>query len=316
MSWSFSEKASNKVIDSSRFRLHTLYVLRHWSYDLITGLLLLFVGFVYLYPLLRMLSMSFMDSRDIINPNVFMVPTRLSFENYANAYQVLNMPESLLNSIWLSVLLAIFQTFSAAMAGYAFAKFEFRGKSFLLGLVLASYIVPIQVLTIPRFMVFSFYNLVGSVIPLLIVSLLGQGLNAPIFILIFYSFFRMQPKSIDEAAQIDGASYFQIFIRIALALSVPILIVSFLFSLVWNWNETYFTGLVAAGRFSTLPLELEGFVASYNRLFAKPGSTTSRINEAIRMAGTLIAVLPLLLMFLFLQRQFVEGIEKTGITGE
>lgn len=316
MKWINPVRTQHRETNRRSIRLHSFFLIRKWSSGFITGILLLLVGFVYLYPLLRMLSMSFMDSRDIIDPNVFMVPTRLSFTNYLQSYKVLNLPVSLFNSIWLSTLLALFQTVSAAMAGYSFARFKFRGRNFLLLLVLATYIIPLQVLTIPRFMVFSFYNLVGSVLPLLAVALFGQGLNAPIFIMIFHSFFRMQPRSIDEAAQIDGASYWQVFIRIALALSAPVLTVAFLFSFVWNWNETYVTGLVAAGRFSTLPLELEGFVASYNRLFVRPGTSSSLINEAIRMSGTLIAIFPLLLMYMFLQRQFVEGIEKTGITGE
>ncbi len=297
-------------------RLHVLTLLRKWGGGLVAYALLLLVGFVYLYPLLRMVSLSFMDSRDIVDPNVGLLPTRLTFVNYEQALQTLNMPTSVLNSAWLSFLLAAFQTLSSAMAGYAFARYRFRGRSLLLFLVLATYLVPMQVLTIPRFMVFSFYKLVGSMLPLLAVALFGQGLSGPIFIMIFHNFFRMLPRSIDEAAQIDGASQAQVFLRITLAMSIPILTVSFLFSFVWNWNETYVTGLVGAGKFSTLPLELEGFVASYNRLYARPGTTSSMINEAIRMAGTLVAVLPLLLLYAVLQRQFVEGIEKTGITGE
>lgn len=297
-------------------KLHTLFSIKKYGVGIASLVLLFLIGFVYLYPLIRMLSMSFMDSRDIVDPNVGIIPTKLSFINYVQSYQVLNLPKSLWNSFWLSTLLAIFQTVSSAMAGYAFARFSFKGKNILLILVLITYIVPMQVLTIPRFMVFSFYNLVGSVLPLLTVALFGQGLNSPIFILIFYNFFRMQPPSIDEAARIDGASYAQVFWRITMALSIPVLTVAFMFSFVWNWNETYVTGLVAAGRFRTLPLELEGFVASYNRLFVRPGSTHSLINEAIRMAGTMIAISPLLAIYLFLQRQFVEGIEKTGITGE
>lgn len=281
----------------------------------IYGLLVL-IGYVFLFPMLKMLSQSLMDSRDIIDPNVLFVPTHLSFANYAQAWATLNMPVSLLNSLWFSFLLAAFQTASSAMAGYAFARFRFPGKGPLMALVLASYIVPLQVLLIPRFMVFSAYDLVGSVLPLLVVALLGQGLSGPLFILIFRNFFQMLPPSIDEAAQIDGATRLQTFVRITLAMSIPIIVVSFLFSFVWNWNETYVTGLVSSGKFSTLPLELDGFVASYTRLFIKVGSTTNKLNEAVRMAGTLISILPLLLIYGFLQRQFVEGIEKTGITGE
>jgi len=278
--------------------------------------LLVLIGYVFLFPILKMVSQSFMDSRDIVDPNILFIPSHLSFANFVQAWQTMSMPGSLFNSVWLSFLLASFQAVSSAMAGYAFARFQFRGKMLLMFLVLATYIIPVQVLVIPRFMVFSFYDLVGSVLPLLAVAFLGQGLSGPIFILIFRNFFEMLPPSIDEAAQIDGASRFQTFVRITLAMSVPILIVCFLFSFVWNWNETYVTGLVAAGKFRTLPLELEGFVASYTRLFIKPGSQTSKINEAIRMAGTLVSIAPLLLIYGFLQRQFVEGIEKTGITGE
>lgn len=283
---------------------------------LLVAALLLVIGYVYLYPLLKMLSQSLMDAEDIVDPNVNLVPTHLTLVGYARAMLALDMPRSLLNSIWLSLVLAVCQTLSASFVGYGFARFDFRFKGLMLALVLATFIVPGQVTVIPRLMVFSRYGLVGTVAPLVIVALFAQGINGPIFILIFYNFFRLIPRAIDEAAQLEGASFLVIFWKIVMRVSAPIVVVAFLFSFVWNWNETYLTGLITSGKFSTLPLKLEGFAASYAQMMLREGSSASKLNEAIRMAGTLVAILPMLLLYAFLQRQFVEGIERTGITGE
>ena len=117
-----------------------------------------------------------------------------------------------------------------------------------------------------------------------------------------------------ESAEIDGASQTRIFLKIAIPLAIPSFIIVFLFSFVWYWNETFVTALYVGGQV-TLPLKLQAFRASYNTLFP-PGSPGSELNEAILLAGNMITILLLLVLYFIAQRYFTESIDRTGITGE
>jgi len=131
----------------------------------------------------------------------------------------------------------------------------------------------------------------------------------------------MIPRSLDEAAAIDGANPFQIFVHIIMRLSVSTVLVIFLFSFVWNWNESYMTTMFLRGRIPLMPQRLVMFDDMFAR-FAQAGGGGSgqdaqmRISEAYKMAGTFISIIPLLITYLFVQRQFIKGIENAGITGE
>ncbi len=172
---------------------------------------------------------------------------------------------------------------------------------------------------IPRYVFFNELGLLGSIHSFLLPALLGQGINSAIFILIFFQFFRMLPESLEEAAQIDGAGHLRIFITIALPMAAPAIIISFLFSLVWYWNETGLASIYFGNHLTTLPLELQKFTATYEQMYASNSSGEgggSFINEGIRMAGTMMTILPLLLVYLVTQRWFVEGVDRSGIAGE
>lgn len=146
-------------------------------------------------------------------------------------------------------------------------------------------------------------------------ALFGQGLNSAIFILIFYQFFRMIPKSLNEAAEIDGASQGYIFFKMAVPLSVPAYITSFLFGLVWYWNETYISSLFLDSSNANLQLKLANFVSEYQAV-SGGNQNLVMLNEGVRLAATLLIILPMIIVYFTMQRWFVEGVEKTGITGE
>jgi len=162
------------------------------------------------------------------------------------------------------------------------------------------------------------FNLIGTPIPQIVMALLGQGVNSTILILIFYNFFNLIPYSLDEAAMIDGASSIQVFIQIVMKISASTVLVVFLFSFVWNWNETYITAtLMGKSGIQLLPAKLNMFDSAF-QTYANAGrnSAVFRINEAYKMSATLISITPLLILYAFVQRQFIQGIENTGITGE
>ncbi|WP_051314801.1 carbohydrate ABC transporter permease [Alteribacter aurantiacus] len=279
--------------------------------------LLIGIGFVYLYPLIYMGSYSLKSLDDILNPLVNWIPSTLYLDNYQQALSVLNFLPTFGQTLYVTALPALIQTVVAAVVGYGFARFDFPIKRILFGLVLATFIIPPQVTMIPQYVFFNEIGILGSVMSFILPALFGQGINSAIFILIFYQFFKMLPQSLEEAAQLDGAGQARIFLTIAIPMAGPAIIISFLFSFVWYWNETYLASIYFGNAMTTLPLELQRFVATFEQMNQGGGEGGgSSINEGIKMAGTMLTILPLLIIYLITQKWFVEGVDRSGIAGE
>ncbi|MCC7210074.1 MAG: carbohydrate ABC transporter permease [Anaerolineae bacterium] len=279
--------------------------------------LLIAIGFVYLYPLLFMFVNSMKSPSDLLNPMVQWVPTELYFGNYEKAYRVLSYPNTLGNSILIAVIPSIIQTAVASLIGYGLARYRFWGKPIVLLLLLATFIIPPQNTVIPQMLTYRDMGLLGNALALILPALLGQGYRSAIFILIFYQSFSSLPKVLEESARLDGASDWRIFFSIAVPSALPAYIVSFIFSTVWYWNETFLTAIFLEGGVTTLPMQLSKFTQAYENLYP-PGTVNifDRLNEAVKMSGTFLNILPLLVMYFILQRWFVKSVESTGITGE
>lgn len=283
-------------------------------YRLAIYTLLISFSYVYLYPVLYMLVNSFKTVQDLIDPGVKWIPTTFEIANYEKALEVLQIPDAIFQTFSYVFSVSILATASSALIGYGFAKFEFPFKKTLFVLMLATFILPPQVTMVSNMIIFRDLGIMSSRGAMMYPALLGQGLNQSIFILIFYQFFKTIPHVLMESAEIDGASPTKIFLRIALPSAIPSIVIVFLFSMVWYWNETFMTGLYV-GETVTLPLKLGRFVASYEQLFP-PGSLGSELNEAIKLAGNMLSILPLMVLYFIAQKQFVESIDRTGITGE
>ncbi|WP_423188873.1 carbohydrate ABC transporter permease [Alkalibacterium sp. f15] len=278
--------------------------------------LLISVGFIFLYPVIYMISYAFKDLGDLLNSSVNWIPTQFYTENITRAYDVLDYIPTLLQTIFVAVLPSVLQMLTAAVVGYGFARYDFKGKKLLLVLVMSTFVIPPQITVIPRYILFNQLGLLGSIAAYAIPAGLGQGINSAIFILIFYQTYRTIPMSLIEAARLDGAGEFKIFTKIGVPISASAFIISFLFSLVWYWNETYLASIYFGGMLTTLPLELQRFVAAYNNMFPGGAGGGTGINEAIELAATLLSIIPLLLIYFVSQKWFVESIDRSGITGE
>ncbi|OGN90855.1 MAG: ABC transporter permease [Chloroflexi bacterium RBG_13_48_10] len=286
-------------------------------FTILLYLLLIAIGFVYLYPLLFMFVTSMKTPGDLLNPMVQWVPTEFYIGNYLKAFRVLEYPSTLASSIMISVIPSVIQTAVCSLVGYGLARYRFRGKNLLFLLILATFIIPAQNTVIPQMLTYKSLGLLGNIFSLILPAIVGQGYKSAIFILIFYQTFQSLPKVLEEAARLDGASDIKIFIQIALPAAIPAFIISLLFSVVWYWNETYLTVIFLEGGIQSLPMQLSKFVQAYENLYP-PGTVNifDRLNEAVKLAGTFLNILPLLLMYFVLQKWFVESIDRSGITGE
>ena len=153
-------------------------------------------------------------------------------------------------------------------------------------------------------------------LPFVLMGLICTGLKNGLYVFLLRQYFLGMPKELEEAAYVDGAGKIKVFLKIAMPMAIPAVVVSLIFSFVWNWNETFNISLYNKD-IQTLPMQLNIFVERYREMYpTTDGSEVNRLNESIRMAATLITIAPLIALYIALQKQFVESIEKTGITGE
>ena len=317
-------KAEKKANTKAKIKIKQKHNLKWWRNTAAKGAIyfvLICVGFVYLEPIFEMIAKTFMSSADIIDPSVTWIPKNLSLNNLQVAGTVLKVGPTLRNTILWSGGMALAQTLVSALTGYALSRYEFKFKKFWFVMIVLAFIIPTPVTMIPRLMMFvsvqdaTALQLIGTAIPQTSMALLGQGVYSTVLILIFYTAFNMIPRVLDEAAQIDGASSLKIFWFIVVKMSATTLLVVFLFAFVWNWNETYVTGTLLRGNIELLPSKLNMFNSEFSTMVSAQGGAF-KLNKAYKMAATLISIMPLLLLYVFVQKQFIQGIENTGITGE
>jgi multiple sugar transport system permease protein len=293
-----------------------------------TYVFLITISYVFLYPIMKMISISFMTSADLVNPEIVWLPKSITVTNYDVAWRVLNGKVSLTNSIKYTSLLALLQTVISALTGFAFARYEFFGKKTLFTILLFSFIIPVPILLITQYNMFNeFYRAINwtgigkglnTYQSQIIMSAFGQGVNSAILILIFVNFFKMIPADLYEAGKIDGANPVQLFWHITIRLSLSTIVVVFLFSFVWNWNETYVTNFLVGDGIELFTNQLGKFDSLFNtRASTSPyAGREVQLVESFKMAATVVSIIPLLIIYFVGQKSFVQGIEKTGITGE
>lgn len=292
-------------------------------------------GFCYiiLYPVILMISRGVMDRIDLVDNEVILIPKHFTWENFKVAAMLLDYGESLKNTAFVTVTCTICSVATCLLTGYAFGRFDFPGKNLLFGVVLFTVVVPPQLIMIPLYMRFKSFdiagiikavsgdsaNLLNTFWPFIILSLSGMGIKSGIFIYLFRQFFKGMPKELEEAAMVDGANTFTVFYRIMLPNARTIIVTVVLFSLVWQYNDIVFSQLFLTTQ-RVLPMQyvnLERFTSAVLEYlgFAAGDVQVGLYTPLVQSAGALLILGPLLIMFLILQKFFVESVERSGIVG-
>ncbi|MBE5835248.1 MAG: carbohydrate ABC transporter permease [Butyrivibrio sp.] len=299
---------------------------------IVRGTVIVGICFIILQPLFVKLSVSFMSEKDLYDSSVKYIAKHFTLSNYQMALSGMDYWRVLFRTLVLSVTISLLQLFACLLTAYGFARFRFPFKNLLFGCVIFTLIVPPQVIMLPLFMKYRFFdifglfsmitggpvNLIDSYWPFIMQACTCMGIRNGLYIYMLRQFFKGMPRELEEAAFVDGCGKLRTFIQIMLPSAVPMMVTVFLFGFVWQWTDSFYTSLylnntkVISSSLSSLAVNVyssyEGFGGSMN--FISPGFV-SMINNT----GTVLSIIPLIILYLICQKSFVEGIERSGIVG-
>jgi raffinose/stachyose/melibiose transport system permease protein len=258
------------------------------------------VSLVVLIPIVLVFFGSFKSVPEFFS-TPYALPEAFDTFNYEKAWNTADLQHAALNSLIATSLGVLFSTILACLASYGLARFAFRGNSWIRLAFVGGLVVPVQLIIIPIFVMMRQTGLLGSIWSLVAVySVLG----IPLGVLVMVGFFRALPRDLEEAARIDGASHFQIFSRIMLPLTRPALAAVVILNGVWMWND-FFLGLILLTKEDayTLPVAIMAFRGSYSTEWG------------LIFASVIISILPVLIAYVLLSRQFIAGLTAGSVKG-
>lgn len=293
-------------------------------YDALVGKIFIYafligISYIFIFPFLYMAVTSVKNFSDLYDFTVMWVPHEFHWENYAIAFKLLDFWNHFLNSITVTFFATIGHILSCSFVAYGFARYKFPGKNILFFILLLLIIIPPQVIIIPSYMLYSNVGWERSFLPMIVPCFFGSGLKGGLFIYIFRQFYLNLPKDIENAAKIDGCNYLQTYFKIVIPMGSSVSLVTLILSVVWHWNDYYEPSIYATGKNMILLPQKTYMLTEYvtnpplemiSQFITEEGNP---INTATLMAGTVICLAPLLIMFAFLQTKFMEGIERTGL---
>ena len=263
------------------------------------------IGIIMIYPLIWMIMSSFKETGTIFTTAGSLIPEKFILDNYRNGWKGfagIGFGTFFKNSLFISIVATIGTILSSAVVAYGFARFEFRGKKLLFAAMLLSMMLPAQVLMIPQYLWYQKLNWVGSYMPLIIPYFFAiQGF----FVYLMSNFIGGIPRELDEAAKIDGCSYFGIFRLVIAPLMKPAVVTGCIFSFMWRWDD-FLSALLYINKTAKYPASLA------LKLFCDPGSSS---DYGAMFAMATLSILPAILIFLFFQKYLVEGISTSGLKG-
>lgn len=286
--------------------------------------------FVILYPLIFMISTAFRSNVDMNDPTVMWIPKHFTVQNIVDVIRAMDFWKVLGNTVALNIGCSVVQVLTCAITGYGFARYNFKGKKILFFIVIMMILVPPQIILIPQYMFFRYFNplgiyemITGSVINLIdnpltmyLPALTANGLRAGLFIFLFRQSFRGLPKELEDAAALDGCSPLTTFVRVMIPNAGSTFLTVFLLSIVWYWND-YYVSTSFFINYKTIALELKNLSTRIVGMIFGDATIRVTTREIIvwMESACLLAVTPILVLYVCLQKYFTEGIARSGLTG-
>ena len=322
------ERLKAKFLNANFFKT---VVMKIFTYVLLIG-----ISYVILFPFFAKISGSFMSKEDFVDVTVKLIPKYPTLDTYKAIISENGYFTALFNTFTLSVLCGLIQTFICCFIGYGLAKFKFKGNKLIFFLVIFTMVIPHRTLQLSMFMKFRYFDILGifnflgggvfnwlkilpfsslnltnTYWPLALLSIGGLAFKNGLYIFMMRQFFHGVPDELEESAYIDGSGVFRTFLQIILPLSVPMMITIFLFAFSWQWTDNFYTTVFFTKTGMTLMPDIVGVPATLDTQYA----AQNLYESAIKNTCGLLILAPLLIMYVFLQRYLIGGIERSGIVG-
>ncbi|HEY4387253.1 MAG TPA: carbohydrate ABC transporter permease [Ktedonobacteraceae bacterium] len=265
-----------------------------WMYLILLALVVLFVA-----PFIWLVITALKLPEEMAAYPIHWFPTVAQWGNFAQAFTAINFPAYAANSVILAGLYAVLVTFSSSLVGFGFARLRGKGKRLLLMIMLSTLMLPAILTVIPTYVLFARLNLIDTYWPWVLWGLA----SSPFLAFLFRQFFTSIPLALEEAAILDGCSYFRIYWQIFLPLSLPVIATAFILSFTWTWGDYITPSLFLSQNNTTLAVAMSlGYTDAHGNILTN-----------MVAAGSILYVAPVLLLFVFAQRFFVSGIVTSGV---
>lgn len=302
----------NSFILWKRRKLNARWV-TEFSWSIFRFILVFGICFIILFPFIKKLFASFMSPMDLVDPTVKFIARNPSLYFYRAALKSIDFSKSFIITLFLSLITSTLQMMVSTFVGYGFARFRSRFSNVVLGLVIFTLLVPPQLILTPLFLQFRFFNiffmkfnLIDTFYPFIILAVTGLGIKNGLYVYMMRQFFRGMPVELEEAAYVDGVGVFKTFFYIMLPNALPMMVTVFLFSFAWQWTDILYVDTFFSGLF-TLPKAVVQNIGAINADLVIANTT--------RNTAALIVIAPLLLMYIFAQKTFVQSVERSGLVG-
>jgi len=337
--------------DRLKAKFLNLYFFQNVIVKLFRFVFLLGIAYVVLFPFFTKIAGSFMSPEDFVDVTVMIIPKNFTLDIYKAIWVDLEYALAFTNTLLISLACAVLQTFACCVIAYGLAKYKFKGNGLIFMLVLLTMLVPHKTLQASMSLRFTYFdicgifsflsggatffgidsiegmlasikilnfpdgiNLINTFWPLFILSITGLAFKNGLYIFMLRQFFRGIPDSLEESAYIDGSGDFRTFMQIIIPMSVPMMITVFLFAFCWQWTDSFYTNM-----FFTNPNkapEVLSQIVDIPKSLDTEYAGQNLYETAIRNTCGIMIILPLVILYVFLQRFLVEGIERSGLTAE
>ena len=313
--WERNEASDGKLLNVT---------IKKYAFSIFRAILLFGMCFLILQPILNKISLSFMAEKDLYDTSIVILPKHFSTDNWKISAYLLDYGTSLLNTIWVSLLVSAIEVVMCTFVGYGFSRFQFPLKRFWFFCVILLIVIPPQTLSTSLYLHFRYFkffgltmNLKGTMAPYLMMCFTCMGLKNGLYIFMIRQYFLAFPFELEEAAYVDGCGPFATFFRIMVPGAKPIITSCFLFSFVWQWTDGFYSNLFL-GKIQLLAREvgsLSDKLSIYLSRIRGGGnvSVPAAYTGAITATSVLMIVIPLIILYLFCQKMFVESLSSTGV---